>query len=244
MNKRFNDDRDARMLDDERDGPVRNDAEHDGKTDDDPTRAGDSEIPNQRENIPPVGVLPEDDDRLVAGGPPAYGERPADEHGTQPVSAPEAYPAGTGTPHNGPGPVRSHDVYGERDTFDEDVGALPEDTPGEVRKEVEPDAVHPTGVPGETAEDLFPHDVADVQRRWHDVQAAFVDDPRAAVEHADELLGEVVTTMTEALNSRTGRLQDTWKNSGESDTEQLRLALRDYRTLLERLLQMSDHGTR
>ncbi|MDF5755859.1 hypothetical protein [Spongiactinospora sp. TRM90649] len=94
------------------------------------------------------------------------------------------------------------------------------------------------------AEELFGQDAEEIQRRWRDVQTGFVDDPRVAVERADGLVSEVVTAMREALDSRAHRLQEAWKNAEGDDTERLRLALRDYRAVLERLLQFSDRKPR
>ncbi|MFC4585686.1 hypothetical protein [Sphaerisporangium corydalis] len=75
----------------------------------------------------------------------------------------------------------------------------------------------------------------DYQQRWREVQAGFVDDPRDAVEQADQLVEEAVT----ALTTRRQALVDRWKNSDHGDTEQLRLALRDYRSLLQELVGLS-----
>ena len=75
----------------------------------------------------------------------------------------------------------------------------------------------------------------DYQQRWREVQAGFVDDPRDAVERADQLVEEAVT----ALTTRRQALTDRWKNSDQGDTEQLRLALREYRSLLEELVGLS-----
>ncbi|GAA3148184.1 hypothetical protein GCM10020001_084420 [Nonomuraea salmonea] len=84
-----------------------------------------------------------------------------------------------------------------------------------------------------------------MQARWRDLQASFVDDPGEAVRRADGLVGEVVESLTSSLTSRTEALRGRWKDAGEAETEQLRLALRDYRNVLERLLALSgsqDHG--
>jgi hypothetical protein len=219
MDRRFDDEKDAPVLDDRRDVPM--------------TDNNDSQVPHQRENL--LANRP-DDDRLDD-------ERPADSivH-PRPGQEAEAFPAASAPPHAGPGPV-----YGGRDELDDestDVSPdpahdLPVDTPGEVRHEVE------SGSPAHAAdgEDLFGQDVEDVQRRWHDVQAAFVDDPRVAVERADELLGEVVGAVTSTLNSRTEKLQDGWKSGDETDTEQLRLALRGYRSVLDQLTRLSGEGS-
>lgn len=68
-----------------------------------------------------------------------------------------------------------------------------------------------------------------LRERWRDVQSSFVDEPREAVKRADGLVDEVVTTLTTELRHR-------WKDPAQPDTEQLRLALRDYRKVFERLL--------
>jgi hypothetical protein len=87
-------------------------------------------------------------------------------------------------------------------------------------------------------------DADELRRRWHDIQASFVDDPRDSVEKADNLVEEAVSSLT----TRKQELMERWKTNDQGDTEQLRLALRDYRSLLERLtgpfLQASDRGVR
>ncbi|MFI6289962.1 hypothetical protein ACIBEJ_00165 [Nonomuraea sp. NPDC050790] len=70
--------------------------------------------------------------------------------------------------------------------------------------------------------------------RWRDVQAGFVDDPRAAVERADDLLEELLQEVTR----KTGEMRESWKS--QQDTEQLRLALRDYRSVMERLMAFAE----
>ncbi|MFI6450438.1 hypothetical protein ACIBF6_02705 [Streptosporangium amethystogenes] len=94
-----------------------------------------------------------------------------------------------------------------------------------------------------TAETLFDHDSDDVLRRWQEVQAGFVDDPRDAVQRADSLLDEVTSSFRNALEARATELQGRWKNTEKNDTEDLRTALRDYRATLEQLLNISA-GTR
>jgi|GEM_PF-1352918 len=90
---------------------------------------------------------------------------------------------------------------------------------------------------------LFDQDSDDVRRRWQEVQAGFVDDPREAVERADSLLDEVTSSLRNALETRATELQGRWKNTEKNDTEDLRTALRDYRETLEQLLNISA-GTR
>ncbi|MFI6502773.1 hypothetical protein [Nonomuraea typhae] len=70
--------------------------------------------------------------------------------------------------------------------------------------------------------------------RWRDVQAGFVDDPRAAVERADDLLKDLLQEVTR----QTGEMRERW--TSENDTEQLRLALREYRSAMEHLMAFSE----
>ncbi|MER6633633.1 hypothetical protein ABT301_36390 [Streptomyces sp. NPDC000987] len=74
--------------------------------------------------------------------------------------------------------------------------------------------------------------------------AGFVDAPHDAVEEADRVLEEIAGRFAEAVTRRRRTLRASWQGedgrAGESapgDTERLRLALRDYRALAERLLR-------
>ncbi|MFH8340765.1 hypothetical protein [Streptomyces sp. AM6-12] len=80
------------------------------------------------------------------------------------------------------------------------------------------------------------------EERMRQVAAGFVDRPRTAVEEADRALEEIAARFGEAVTRRRRSLRMSWEDSAdrgtanETDTEQLRLALRDYRDLAERLL--------
>jgi hypothetical protein len=92
---------------------------------------------------------------------------------------------------------------------------------------------------------LLPHEECDkLSMRLQHAVAGFVDEPRSAVEEADHVLEEVAARFADAVKQRRHTLRNSWQ-SGDSgqdkavaagDTEQLRLALRDYRELTERLL--------
>ncbi|AKZ55461.1 hypothetical protein SAM23877_2412 [Streptomyces ambofaciens ATCC 23877] len=92
---------------------------------------------------------------------------------------------------------------------------------------------------------LLPHDELDKlgQRLQHAV-AGFVDAPRASVEEADRVLEEIAARFTDAVTHRRKTLRTAWHDTGaddratSTDTEQLRLALRDYRELADRLMHL------
>ncbi|MFI9561128.1 hypothetical protein [Nonomuraea endophytica] len=86
---------------------------------------------------------------------------------------------------------------------------------------------------------LLGADPGELQGRWRDLQASFVDDPREAVERADTLLDETTASLHSALEAHVHELREHWKSAGDGDTEQLRTALRDYLDLLHRLLPLA-----
>ncbi|MGW6541356.1 hypothetical protein ACWGBH_00635 [Streptomyces massasporeus] len=94
---------------------------------------------------------------------------------------------------------------------------------------------------------LLAHDDSDkLGSQLQHAVAGFVDGPRAAVEEADHVLEEIAARFTEAVAQRRRTLRHSWQSveGGEgrsvssADTEQLRLALKDYRELAERLLHV------
>ena len=51
---------------------------------------------------------------------------------------------------------------------------------------------------------LAPDEAETMRQRWSDIQAAFVDEPRQAVERADGLVDEVLPTISASPFSGTG----------------------------------------
>lgn len=72
--------------------------------------------------------------------------------------------------------------------------------------------------------------------RWHTVQEEFVDDPRRAVQDADRLVAELMQTLATTFAERKQSLEDQWRTGGDAETEDLRLALRSYRSFFDQLL--------
>ncbi|MET9907376.1 hypothetical protein ABZZ74_11185 [Streptomyces sp. NPDC006476] len=96
---------------------------------------------------------------------------------------------------------------------------------------------------GSTAR-LLPHEECDkLELRLRQAVSGFVDEPRNAVREADQVVEEIAGRFAEAVTRRRRTLRSSWQDGDEAegkgthpDTEQLRLALRDYRELAERLL--------
>ncbi|MGX1614900.1 hypothetical protein ACWIF8_13510 [Micromonospora chalcea] len=93
----------------------------------------------------------------------------------------------------------------------------------------------PGTVPADAATLFAPEAAQGFRDRWRDVQLRFVDDPRAAVGEAESLVEEAIEALSTALREQRTRL-GAWQESGSTDTEQLRVAVRGYRDFLDRVL--------
>ncbi|MEH3140786.1 MAG: hypothetical protein PGN37_11505 [Mycobacterium kyogaense] len=86
---------------------------------------------------------------------------------------------------------------------------------------------------------LFAHDeLAGLRARWDAVQASFVDDPKDCVQKADGLVADLVQQLTTGFDHARSRLEDQWSRGEQASTEDLRVALKRYRSFFERLLSV------
>ncbi|MFE9014475.1 hypothetical protein [Streptomyces cyaneofuscatus] len=75
--------------------------------------------------------------------------------------------------------------------------------------------------------------------RIHQAVAGFVENPRQAVQEADAAFDEVVAGLTKALADRSRLLRaDRDGERSDAETEDLRIALQQYRDLTERLVRL------
>lgn len=78
---------------------------------------------------------------------------------------------------------------------------------------------------------------ADYRARWKAVQGDFIDEPRKAVTDADSMVGEVLDQLAQTFHQQRRSLEEDWADD-KSTTEELRIALRRYRTFFDRLLTL------
>ena len=74
--------------------------------------------------------------------------------------------------------------------------------------------------------------------RWEAIQTGFVDEPRTAVEQADALVAEVIKRLAEVFANERTTLEQQWGRGDNVSTEDLRIALKRYRSFFERLLSV------
>ncbi len=96
----------------------------------------------------------------------------------------------------------------------------------------------PTTAP-ENAGPLLPENYTqECRTRWDTIQAGFVDEPRAAVQMADELVAEAIQKLAESFAGERNRLEQQWGRGDNVSTEDLRVALQKYRSFFRRLLSV------
>ena len=84
-----------------------------------------------------------------------------------------------------------------------------------------------------------PEMASDFRSRWDAVQIGFVDDPRQAVQKADELVAQVMKNLAESFADERRRFEEQMNApQGSAATENMRMALRRYRSFFQRLLSL------
>jgi hypothetical protein len=112
-------------------------------------------------------------------------------------------------------------------------GQIPGRTQGQTYDTPETAAQQRTAEPNP----LFPDDeLHNFRARWDQVQTSFVDEPRQAVEQADSLVANVVKRIAEQFSAERATLEQQWAQGDNVSTEDLRQALRRYRSFFDRLL--------
>lgn len=85
---------------------------------------------------------------------------------------------------------------------------------------------------------LSDRDTQEFRARWEGVQAGFVDSPRDSVQQADGLVAELMKRLAESFAGARSDLDQQWSRGENVSTEDLRLALRRYRSFFDRLLSI------
>ncbi|WP_329216777.1 hypothetical protein OG352_12610 [Streptomyces sp. NBC_01485] len=169
------------------------------------------------------------------------------------------------TPKPGTTPEKHRPTDDRPDRTDRMRAATPLEKDRTTATRTAPTSGTPTSGTTAPGAPLLPDDEYDrLASRMRDAVVGFVDGPRDAVAEADQVLEELAARFTDAMDRRRRTLRGSWQQQQQQqqptaaggkdrssassatsstsaeavDTEQLRLALRDYRELTERLLHI------
>jgi hypothetical protein len=91
----------------------------------------------------------------------------------------------------------------------------------------------------ESSPHLIPQQQCDELRsRWTAIQTSFIDEPRRAVKDADALVLAATKHLSDAFTQQRSQLEKQWSRGDEVSTEDLRIALQQYRSFFSRLLSI------
>ena len=94
---------------------------------------------------------------------------------------------------------------------------------------------------GTTAEPLIPkQQVEQLRTRWTGIQTNFVDQPRKSVEEADNLVVGALKQIQDGFAAQRANLEKKWRHGDDVSTEDLRVALQNYRAFFDRLISVTD----
>ncbi|GAA1512261.1 hypothetical protein GCM10009730_16290 [Streptomyces albidochromogenes] len=170
----------------------------------------------------PPAAAPSGDTRTPTGPGPLPGAEPVP-------------PAGPAAPVTAPAPSGAAHAQSARS-----LAADHADSAGTARTGAAGTGAAGTGHAEPAEAPLFPQGERDkLALRLQQAVNTFVDGPRRAVEEADGVFEEASRRLTEAAAERRGSLRSAWAGKDrEAETEELRVALRTYREMTERLLRM------
>jgi hypothetical protein len=98
-------------------------------------------------------------------------------------------------------------------------------------------AVHAESTDGEG--ELFSASERDeLEQKWNDIQARFVDEPRGSVEEANALVSDLMDRLVSSFSEQRDRLEEQWDRGDDVTTEDLRMVLMRYRSFFGRLLEV------
>lgn len=96
-------------------------------------------------------------------------------------------------------------------------------------------------VPESITESHIAGNTASAGGPWNEIQAMFVDDPRASVERAAGLVNDQVEALIQSIMERQRSAQSAWE-ADDAGTEELRVALQHYRTFWNSIVDFSPQG--
>ncbi|MEU4449574.1 hypothetical protein AB0K14_39290 [Actinosynnema sp. NPDC050801] len=147
----------------------------------------------------------------------------------EPVDRDQVDPTRTDDEQVGHGPVGNDPVGHEQPDHERT---------GQEQHTSEPTELYGTSTTAGDAPLFTTDDAADYQAEWRALQADFVDDPREAVQRADELVAQVMQTLATTFTDHKHALEEQWQRGDEVQTEELRQALKRYRSFFDRLLSV------
>ncbi len=157
----------------------------------------------------------------------------------EPRDRPDVPPqaAGPGEPEIVAPPLERHQDPAPADQLDGPGRHHLRDTAAQPAAPSTPDALDADGLPADPNRLVTAERAQSYSARWDEVKGEFVDEPRQAVVKADALVGELLDELGQLFTQQRRGIEQDLDND-EVSTEDLRVALRRYRSFFDRLLSV------
>jgi hypothetical protein len=129
--------------------------------------------------------------------------------------------------------MREHEHESGRNLTTADIASAPSRSPDNA---VDTERVQGVDDSREHMALLPPDELDRLKAQWSDIQSDFVDEPRRSVQEADGLVADTIKQLAESFADARASLENQWSRGADVSTEDLRVALRRYRSFFERLL--------
>ena len=98
-----------------------------------------------------------------------------------------------------------------------------EETESESRAEADVEGAASDAEGGGEGE-LFPaNERNELEQKWNEIQARFVDEPRGSVEEANALVSDLMDRLVSSFSQQRERLEGQWERGDDVTTEDLRM---------------------
>ena len=115
------------------------------------------------------------------------------------------------------------------------INKIPENEPPSISEEVIRDVPKMPAL--DSATSFFNREESEnFKKQWMEIQGKFVDEPRVAVQKADELISDMIKQITTMFDKELDTLETQWNQGDKVSTEDLRLTLQHYRSFFHRLV--------
>lgn len=81
-------------------------------------------------------------------------------------------------------------------------------------------------------------ETGDFRSQWNKLQTGLVNEPRRTVEDANKLMASVMRRLADGFAEQLSGLETQWERGGDAAPEDLRIALQQYHSFFDRLLQL------
>jgi hypothetical protein len=167
--------------------------------------------------------------------PDLFDPEPPREPRDRPDVPPQA--AAPGEPEVMAAPLERHQDPAPADQLDGPGRHHLRDTSAQPSTPSTPNALDADGLPADPNRLVTAERAQSYSARWDEVKGEFVDEPRQAVVKADALVGELLDELGQLFTQQRRGIEQDLDND-EVSTEDLRVALRRYRSFFDRLLSV------